>query len=148
MILKSPVFVCLLGWTILVKLILIEVNASFNRVSLDTDPKRRRNIGLTRSSRWWCDRECTWTRPAGRRPSPCSSSSLTGTTINLQCVERSLLPQAKISSIIHAQLLLRLHGKQQQIHTNYTRVSKNPWGFEKKTFSQIIYFQWLLIATS
>ena len=32
----------------------------------------------------------------------------------LQCVERSLLPKAKISSTTHAQLLHWLHGKQQQ----------------------------------
>ena len=33
---------------------------------------------------------------------------------SLQCVERRLLPKAKISSTTHVQLLQWLHGKQQQ----------------------------------
>ena len=33
---------------------------------------------------------------------------------SLQCVERSLVPKAKISSNTHVQLLQWLHGKQQQ----------------------------------
>ena len=41
---------------------------------------------------------------------------------SLQCVERRLLPKAKISSTTHVQLLQWLHGKQQQ-HTVFVVVS-------------------------
>ena len=49
-----------------------------------------------------------------------SSNEVSGSAyfpiIELQCVNRNLVPKAKISSTTHVQLLQWLHGKQQQYY--------------------------------